>query len=130
MTGQPGDTSAGTSATPIPQQPDSLGNPAPVAQAQDHGEVSALQPADIRHGGYYCNGAFGPHWQVRQVIAGTDADARLSYRVVAGTGRRRSGTSSRAAFAHWARYEVARNENSWQRVGTSRPGPAVTGNVA
>jgi hypothetical protein len=56
------------------------------------------------------------------------ADA-LRYRVVAGNQRRRTGVSSREAFAGWARYEVCRNENSWQRIDTI-PGPAVTENAA
>jgi len=99
-------------------------------------ESGGMDPADIQIGGYYCNGSFGPEWQVREVIDHADAataesstaDA-LRYRVVAGNQRRRTGVSSREAFAGWARYEVCRNENSWQRIDTI-PGPAVTDNAA
>jgi CBS-domain-containing membrane protein len=99
-------------------------------------ETPAMVPADIRVGGYYCNGAFGPHWQVRLVVAsadngttGTTANDSLTYRVVAGYGRRRTGSASRAAVADWARYEVCLNENSWQRVETTTCA-AVTDNAA
>jgi len=104
--------------------------------AQCNAESGDMDPADIRIGGYYCNGSFGPDWQVRQVTdrsdSGTtdsDADDALCYRVVAGNQRRRTGVSSREAFAGWARYEVRQNENSWQR--TDKPlSPAVTDNAA
>jgi CBS-domain-containing membrane protein len=99
-------------------------------------ETAAMAPEDIRVGGYYCNGAFGPHWQVRLVVeiaadgmtVGT-ANAAVIYKVVAGYRRRRTDSTSRAVFADWARYEVHLNENSWQRVATT-PCPGVTGNAA
>jgi hypothetical protein len=41
---------------------------------------------------------------------------QIIYKVVAGKGRRSSGTMKRQDFAAWAKYEVFLNENSWQRV--------------
>jgi len=97
---------------------------------------ASLRPADIRPGGNYCNGAFGPDWQVRQVIdsagtgtPGSGKSGMVTYRVVAGNRRRRTGVTEREAFAGWARYEVFLNENSWQRVAAT-PGRAVTGDAA
>ena len=99
-------------------------------------ETAAMAPEDIRVGGYYCNGAFGPHWQVRLVVEIMDdgmtvgtTNATVIYKVVAGHMRRRMDTAGRAAFAEWARYEVRLNENSWQRVETTHC-PVVTGNAA
>ena len=99
-------------------------------------ESGTLHPADIRVGAYYCNGAFSPDWQVRQVIDGDGfgttepgTDDRVAYIVVAGRNRRQTGTTRREAFAGWARYEVCLNETCWQRVDTT-PDPAVTGSAA
>lgn len=99
-------------------------------------ENTSMPPAEIRIGRCYCNGAFGSHWQVRLVVggprdatAGDTEDDLLTYKVVAGYGRRRTERVSRSAFADWARYEVCLNENSWQRV-DSTPSPAMTGNAA
>jgi CBS domain-containing membrane protein len=84
-----------------------------------------MHPVEIHVGGYYCNGTFGPDWQVRQVIdvdvsgaTESSAEATVFYRVVAGNKRRQTSTASREAFADWACYEVYLNETSWQRVNT------------
>ncbi len=78
-------------------------------------------PFDIRPGGYYSNGSYGRAWGVRQVVelvhgAETDA-ATLRFKGIAGTCRRKTGECSLEEFSKWARYEVALNENSWQRIG-------------
>jgi len=80
-------------------------------------ETGTLHPADIRIGGYYCNGAFGPDWQVCQLIDSADSGttgpgkaAKVSYKVVAGNERGQTGTVFREIFADWARYEVCLNE--------------------
>lgn len=79
------------------------------------------QPCDILPGNYYSNGAYGRSWGVRQVLTLTDDEVSgggsISFRGVAGTCRRKKGTCSLDEFRAWARYEVALNENSWQRVG-------------
>ncbi len=79
-----------------------------------------LQPAEIKLGHYYSNGKYGDEWQVRYVVdesgsRNPDKDTVI-FKVVAGPGRRRSGIARRAEFARWAKHEVVRNENSWQRV--------------
>jgi len=107
-----------------------------VSQASHNASAASLHPANIHAGRCYCNGTFGPDWQVRQVIdnggSGTPESRmhdRVTYRVVAGSERRQTGSSERETFAGWARYEVYLNENSWQRVATT-PRPAVTGDAA
>jgi CBS domain-containing membrane protein len=111
--------------------PDTLCRPASATV-----ESGTLHPADIRIGGYYCNGEFGLDWQVRQVIGSAvslktepGGEDRVTFRVVAGRKRRQTGTASRRTFAGWARYEVCLNESSWQRVETT-PCKVVTGNAA
>lgn len=117
----------------LPLDADNLDTLCSVALCR--GETGAVLPADIRIGSYYCNGAFGPDWQVRQVVSGIggttpeDRDV-LAFRVVAGYQRRSTGTASRAALAEWASYEVCRNENSWQRTGNLPPCSTVTGDAA
>lgn len=68
----------------------------------------------IRPGGCYSNGDFGRHWSVRQVVA-RDGDT-VTYTVLAGPGRRSTASCSHEEFVRWARYEVTRNENSWERA--------------
>jgi CBS-domain-containing membrane protein len=104
--------------------------------ASGNSESGTLRPADIRAGCYYSNGEFGSDWQVRRVIGDIDMEAAessmnatVTYRIVAGHKRRQKGSSSRREFANWARYEVYRNENSWQRIDT-RQHHAVTDNAA
>jgi hypothetical protein len=100
-------------------------------------DTATISPACIRAGGYYCNGAFGPHWQVRRVmeimdraVAGSSDRQTVCYRVVAGHRRRQTGIAARAAFADWARYEVCLNENSWQRVDSSSACRTAPGDAA
>jgi hypothetical protein len=69
---------------------------------------------------YYSNGAYGRAWGVR-LITGLETDpasglVTVSFKGMAGHCRRKSGTCSAEAFSAWAKYEVALNENSWQRV--------------
>jgi CBS domain-containing membrane protein len=85
-----------------------------------HRTPARLRPEHIRLGHYYSNGEYGEEWSVRRIIdesgvSGGERD-QIIYRVVAGKGRRSTGTLARDAFARWARYEVALNENSWYRV--------------
>jgi len=90
-----------------------------------HHTRSRLAPADIRLGRYYSNGQYGEEWSVRRVIDESDVQGgerdQVIYRVVAGKGRRSTGAMTREAFAEWARYEVALNENSWHRVNGDAP---------
>ena len=88
--------------------------------ALHHARDSHLQAAYIRPGNYYSNGRYGPRWSVRHIVdesGVTDPDKdKVIYRVVAGHQRRSSGTCTRTEFARWAKYQVTRNENSWNRV--------------
>ena len=87
--------------------------------AAQHAKLARMEPWRIRLHGFYSNGEFGDDWSVREVVdesphsdSGRD---KIIYKVAAGMGRRRSGVATRAEFARWARYEVFRDENSWQR---------------
>ena len=109
---------------------DTIYSPAPC-----NAESGTLHPADIRVDRYYCNGTFGPDWQVRQVIgdagpgtAESSLNKMVTYRIVAGNKRRHVGTARLKDFAGWVRYEVSLNENSWQRADTT-PRHAVTGDT-
>ena len=55
---------------------------------------------------------------MRQVLDESTQPGRdqVIYRVVAGKDRRSTGVCTREEFANWAKYEVFRNENSWQRT--------------
>lgn len=74
---------------------------------------------DLRPGAYFSNGGYGRSWGVREVLCvETTAGVTLvRFRGIAGTCRRKTGTCNQRDFLAWARYEVALNENSWQRVG-------------
>jgi hypothetical protein len=89
------------------------------AMASEPDSDDSLGAHDIEIGTSYSNGRFGADWQVREV---TDIEQigegrqLVSYRIVAGDGRNRSGKCGLMEFARWAGYRVALNENSWQRV--------------
>ncbi|HUW49656.1 MAG TPA: hypothetical protein VMV75_01430 [Sulfuricella sp.] len=72
-------------------------------------------PVELKSRACYSNGDFGKHWVVRQIVSISEA-GQVTYKVLAGTGRRRIETCSRDEFQSWARYEVVRNENSWIRL--------------
>jgi len=84
-----------------------------LARARNETGMSAEQ---IELGKYYCNGEYGSNWSIRQVVDESVNQDQIIYKVVAGQGRRSSGTLSRAEFAGWAKYPVYLNENSWQRA--------------
>lgn len=75
---------------------------------------------DIKTGEYYSNGQYGENWSVRQVLDESihhDTNMNmLTYKTVAGMGRRTSGAISRTDFIKWARYQVLRDEDNWKRV--------------
>jgi hypothetical protein len=85
-----------------------------------------MPPPELRIGRYYSNGAYGRAWGVRLLVAlVSDATGatEVVFRGVAGQCRRRQGQIPLADFTRWARYEVALNENSWQRVGAADADP-------
>jgi CBS domain-containing membrane protein len=88
--------------------------------ANQQARAAREPPPDIRNGACYSNGAFGEQWSVRQVQGvhpgRRNQDTRVEYRVVAGKDRRRCSETTLDEFQRWARYEVIRNENTWQRL--------------
>lgn len=74
----------------------------------------------IRVGAFYSNGEFGSRWAVRQVLTVyTDKEGgavQVRYKVVVGEGRRKEFMCDRHAFEAWVKYEVVRNENTWERI--------------
>ena len=83
--------------------------------------MSLSIPFEISQGNYYSNGSYGRAWGVRQVLAFSrdreNGAETVTFRGIAGTCRRKRGTCTLEEFRRWARYQVALNENSWQRVG-------------
>jgi len=90
------------------------------ALASKHSQSKQLQASQIKLDHFYSNGLFGKLWQVRHIIdESAHADPskdKVIYKIMAGPGRRSTGTCTREEFAAWSRYEVQRNENSWQRI--------------
>jgi len=85
---------------------------------QHHTQAISLQLEQIQLGHYYSNGLYNKQWSIRLVIAETDnSHDEITYKIISGENRRKIETCTRAEFAQWAKYEVFRNENSWQRVG-------------
>ena len=83
-------------------------------------EQRHLQPQQVGLGHYYSNGESGADWSVRQVVDESrnpdpDKDS-VVYKVAAGAGLRSSGVMTRTQFARWARYEVTRDEDNWNRI--------------
>ena len=79
-----------------------------------------LQPQQVSLGHYYSNGESGADWSVRQVVDESrnpdpDKDS-VVYKVAAGAGLRSSGVMTRTQFARWARYEVTRDDDNWNRI--------------
>jgi CBS domain-containing membrane protein len=87
--------------------------------AAQHSKSARLEPWQVRLHHFYSNGRYGEDWSIREVVdESPHADAEkdmVIYKAVAGKGRRRSGVCTRHDFARWARYEVFRDETSWQR---------------
>ncbi len=75
---------------------------------------------------YYSNGAYGRAWGVRLIVGiGTDPETGIdtvTFKGVAGQCRRKTGSCALDEFSAWAKYEVALNENSWQRIGEAEDG--------
>ena len=74
-----------------------------------------MEETDIKYGACYSNGIYGSKWAVFQ-ITHEHADATVTFKIVAGAGRRTSGTLSRGEFARWAKYEVVLKENEWVKL--------------
>jgi len=88
------------------------------AIAARHAHDDHLDPAQVKIGHCYTNCEYGRDWAIRRVmdLSGDGADAQVTYKIVAGRGRRRQDACTREEFAKWARYEVFQNETSWQKT--------------
>ena len=79
-----------------------------------------LESSQIILDHYYSNGLYGDEWSVRQIVDESECDDpekdAVIFKVIAGAGRRTSGVCTRTEFGRWAKYEVVRNESSWQRI--------------
>lgn len=79
-----------------------------------------MKKPEIRQGATYSNGDFGSHWAVRQVLSLSPATGgtgwEVTFKVLVGPGRRGRFSCTHEEFVRWVRYEVVRNENSWERV--------------
>jgi len=86
--------------------------------AKQHASEGHLAVEQIQLGKSYSNGDYGNDWSVRMVLdeSPQSESNQVIYRVVAGKHRRSTGVCTREEFASWAKYEVFRNENSWQKV--------------
>lgn len=88
--------------------------------ALNHAHTDRMQPEQIHAGRNYSNGRYADEWSVRSIVdeSGIDVPGKdqVIFRVIAGKDRRTMGTCTRAVFARWAKYEVERHENAWQRV--------------
>ncbi len=87
--------------------------------AAQHSKSARLEPWQVRLHHFYSNGRYGEDWAIREVVdesphADPEKDMVI-FKAVAGKGERRSGVCTRSEFARWARYEVFRDETSWQR---------------
>lgn len=77
---------------------------------------------NLRPGACYSNGSFGRNWAVRQVLAVHECDEQqveehcVHYKVVVGENRRKRLICGLREFLDWARYEVVRSENEWERL--------------
>jgi len=89
------------------------------ALASRHSQAKQLQPTEVMLDHYYSNGLYGKLWQVRHIIDESPhpdpSRDKVIYKIVAGHGRRSTGSCTREEFAAWARYEVERHETHWVR---------------
>ena len=74
-----------------------------------------MDQTDIKYGACYSNGIYGSKWSVFQITREHD-DATVTFKIVAGAGRRKSGTLPRDECARWAKYEVVLKENEWVKL--------------
>lgn len=90
------------------------------ALAMQHAQRERPDPLQLKVSHHYSNGRYAEQWAVRQVVSvsartGSD-EITVTYKVVAGKGRRTTATCSLEEFTQWAESEVFLNENSWQRT--------------
>lgn len=80
-----------------------------------HARTLRLEPWQIAVHRTYSNGRWGAEWAIRETAAHDPARDTFAWRVVAGADAGKQGTSTRAELAKWARYEVFRSGDAWER---------------
>lgn len=78
-----------------------------------------MDETELKYGRCYSNGIYGNKWSVYQITC-EHGDGTVTFKIVAGAGRRKSATLPREEFARWAKYEVALNENEWVKLTPDR----------
>jgi len=78
--------------------------------ARQHAQGSHLQPQQIKLGSCYSNGATGKDLCIRHIVDESPDGQIVIYRTVAGENRRRAESSTKAAFALWAKEIVPPRE--------------------
>lgn len=88
--------------------------------ATQHTQDASQDDLEIIINACYSNGEYGSQWSVRQIIDisnnNSDSEKIVSFKVVAGAGRRKSGSTTLSEFMNWAHYEVFRDEDNWRKV--------------
>ena len=77
-----------------------------------------MEKHSLRVGACYSNGTFGKNWVVRQVIGIDPCEQSqcVRYKVLVGEYRRKRFVAPLDEFRRWAKYEVVRHENEWERI--------------
>ncbi len=78
-------------------------------------QTTHCEGIQLKDNGFYSNGEYGNQWSVRQILE-IDENETVNFKTVAGTGRRKKGSSTIKDFMKWARYEVYRDEDNWFRT--------------
>lgn len=84
------------------------------ALANRHAMGRFVKPENLKLEHYYSNGLYGKLWSVRQII--DESDDVVTYRVAAGADRRHQASCTKDEFSRWARFEVSRQNEQWQRI--------------
>lgn len=89
-----------------------------IATQTAHHKLHSLEQLVTGH--YYSNGKYGEDWSVRQVLDISDddemANTTVSFKIMTGSNRRKTGRSSYTAFQSWSKYRVRLDEENWKRV--------------
>lgn len=78
-----------------------------------------MDACDIKIGKFYSNGKLGKGWSVRQIIDESSHQPPdkgfIIYKQITGNDEKINEYSTRAQFAHWARYEIINEDGQWKR---------------
>ncbi|MCW9012847.1 MAG: HPP family protein [Gammaproteobacteria bacterium] len=83
--------------------------------ATEHGRATSLSSEDIKLGHYYLHGKNDDTGVIRRIIdASEDNKDMIIYKVITGPDRKKTESTTRAAFARWAKHEVVFENNEWK----------------